>query len=132
MDLVGTETQRCLVEAFALESQAVRRLMWMAEQADVEGRPELASVFRSMAEIDSGLANGHLEYLAESGDPETGLPIGDAEDNVSAVKQSITEKSQDRYPSYAATAREEGFEELAEWFESTSRAHGRAMKRLTD
>ena len=67
-DLDGTKTHENLKEAFAGESQANRRYLWFAQKADIEGYPDAAALFRSVAEGETGHAHGHLEYLAEVGD----------------------------------------------------------------
>ena len=84
-DLNGTKTHENLKEAFAGESQANRRYLWFAQKADVEGYPDAAALFRSVAEGETGHAHGHLEYLAEVGDPATGEPIGDTERELQGV-----------------------------------------------
>ena len=122
MNLDGTQTHRNLIAAFAAESQANRRFLWFAQKADVEGYPEVAVLFRSVAESETGHAHGHLEYLALVGDPATGEPIGDTEDNVKSAVASETYDSAQMYPGFATTAREEGLEEIADWFESLARA----------
>ena len=122
MSLHGTKTHDNLKEAFAAESQANRRYMWFAQKADVEGYPEAASLFRSVAEGETGHAHGHLEFLAEVGDPATGEPIGETDQNYrSAIAGEIYEYTQ-MYPGFAATARAEGLTEIAEWFETLARA----------
>ena len=63
--LEGTKTHENLKEAFAGESQANRRYLWFAQKADVEGYNDVAAVFRSTAEGETGHAHGHLEYLEE-------------------------------------------------------------------
>ena len=78
-NLAGTMTHENLSEAFAGESQANRRYLWSAQKADVEGYPDTAALFRSVAEGETGHARGRLEYLAEVGDPASGEPIGDPE-----------------------------------------------------
>ena len=75
MDLKGSQTEDNLKAAFAGESQANRRYLYFASKADVEGYNDVASVFRSTAEGETGHAHGHLEYLEVSGDPATGLPV---------------------------------------------------------
>ena len=82
--LNGTKTHENLKEAFAGESQANRRYLWFAQKADIEGYPDAASLFRSVAEGETGHAHGHLDYLAEVGDPASGEPIGDTADNFKA------------------------------------------------
>jgi rubrerythrin len=76
MELKGSKTEHSLKEAFAGESQANRRYLYFASKADVEGFNDVAAVFRSTAEGETGHAHGHLEYLEAVGDPATGLPIG--------------------------------------------------------
>ena len=76
MSLKDSQTEQNLKDAFAGESQANRRYLYFAAKADVEGYNDVAAVFRSTAEGETGHAHGHLEYLEETGDPATGLPIG--------------------------------------------------------
>jgi rubrerythrin len=52
------------------------------QKADVEGYNDVAAVFRSTAEGETGHAHGHLEYLEAVGDPATGLPIGGTSANL--------------------------------------------------
>ena len=68
-DLPGTATHDNLQAAFARESQANRRYLWFAQQADIEGHPDVAALFRSIAEGETGHAHGLLEFLAAAGDP---------------------------------------------------------------
>ncbi len=121
MSLNGTKTHENLKEAFAGESQANRRYLWFAQKADVEGYPD-AALFRSVAEGETGHAHGHLEYLAQVGDPATGEPIGDTEDNFKAAIAGETYEYTQMYPGFAKTARDEGLTEIAEWFETLARA----------
>ena len=76
MSLKGSKTEQHLKDAFAGESQANRRYLYFAGKADVEGYNDVAALFRSTAEGETGHAHGHLDYLAVVGDPATGLPIG--------------------------------------------------------
>ena len=85
MALKGSKTEQSLKDAFAGESQANRRYLYFAAKADVEGYNDVSTVFRSTAEGETGHAHGHLEYLEESGDPATGLPIGATSDNLKAA-----------------------------------------------
>ena len=121
-NLKGSKTEDNLKAAFAGESQANRRYLYFAQKADVEGYNDVATVFRSTAEGETGHAHGHLEYLAAAGDPATGLPIGDTEDNLKAAVAGETSEHTEMYPGFAKTARDEGFDEIAEWFETLARA----------
>ena len=120
--LKGTKTHDNLKAAFAGESQANRRYLYFANKADVEGHPEVAALFRSTAEGETGHAHGHLDYLAEVGDPATDLPIGESALNLKAAVAGETHEYTDMYPGMAKSAREEGFDEIADWFETLAKA----------
>jgi rubrerythrin len=121
-NLSGTKTHQNLKDAFAGESQANRRYLYFAKVADVEGHPEVASNFRETAEGETGHAHGHLDYLKQVGDPATGLPMGDTVLNLKASIEGETHEYTDMYPGMAKTAREEGFTEIADWFETLAKA----------
>ncbi len=133
-NLAGTKTFENLKEAFAGESQANRRYLYFAKQADVEGHPDVAGLFRDTAEGETGHAHGHLEYLKQVGDPATGKPIGATKLNLQAAIAGETYEYTEMYPGFAKVARGEGFEEIAEWFETLARAEkshaGRFQKGL--
>jgi len=122
MSLKGSQTEQNLKDAFAGESQANRRYLYFAAKADVEGYNDVAAVFRSTAEGETGHAHGHLEYLEETGDPATGLPIGATSDNLKAAIAGETHEYTDMYPGMAKTARDEGFDEIADWMETLAKA----------
>ena len=120
--LKGSNTHANLKAAFAGESQANRRYLYFAKVADVEGYPEIAGNFRQTAEGETGHAHGHLDYLKTCGDPATDLPIGDTASNLQASVAGETHEYTDMYPGMAKTAREEGFDEIANWFETLAKA----------
>ncbi len=134
--LAGTKTEQNLKDAFAGESQANRRYLYFAQKADVEGYNDVAAVFRSTAEGETGHAHGHLEYLEETGDPATGEPIGPTSDNLKAAVAGETHEYTDMYPGMAKEARGEGFDEIADWFETLAKAErshaGRFSKALDE
>ena len=122
MSLKDSKTEQNLKDAFAGESQANRRYLYVAAKADVEGAHDVAAVFRSTAEGETGHAHGHLEYLEEVGDPATGLPIGGTSDNLKASIAGETHEYTDMYPGMAKDARDEGFDEIADWMETLAKA----------
>ena len=130
-DLKGTKTHENLKEAFAGESQANRRYLYFAQKADVEGYPDVAALFRSVAEGETGHAFGHFDFLAEVGDPVTGEPVGATEDNLRSAIAGETYEYTEMYPGFAKTARDEGFDEIAEWFETLARAEKSHAGRFT-
>jgi rubrerythrin len=120
--LDGTKTHDHLKEAFAGESQANRRYLYFAKVADIEGYPEVAGLFKDTADGETGHAHGHLDFLKQVGDPATGKPIGDTLKNLQSAVAGETYEYQSMYPGFAKTAREEGFAEIAEWFETLAKA----------
>ena len=121
-DLKGTKTHDNLKEAFAGESQANRRYLYFAKQADIEGYPDVAGLFRDTAEGETGHAHGHLDYLKDVGDPATDMPMGDTVENLKTAVAGETHEYTDMYPGMAKSAREEGFNEIADWFETLAKA----------
>ena len=120
--LAGTKTHANLKEAFAGESQANRRYLYFARRADIEGYPDIGGLFRDTSEAETGHAFGHLDFLKEVGDPCTNQPIGDTEKNLKSAVEGETYEYTEMYPGFAKTARTEGLEEVAEWFETLARA----------
>jgi rubrerythrin len=121
---------RTLKTAFANEAQANRRYLYFARQADVEGFPEIAGLFRDTAEGEAGHAHGFLDYLRRLGDPGTGMPIGTTQANLEAAIAGETFEYRKLYPEMAATAREEGFHDIAEWFETLAKAERNHAERF--
>jgi len=135
MDLKESKTAENLKDAFAGESQANRRYLYFAQKADIEGAPDVAAVFRSTAEGETGHAHGHLEYLEAVGDPATGEKMGETEDNLKSAIAGETHEYTDMYPGMARTARDEGFDEIADWFETLAKAeksHAGKFQRTLD
>jgi rubrerythrin len=120
--LKGTETEQNLKDAFAGESRANRRYLYLAQKAEVEGFNDVAAVFRSTAEGETWHAHGNLEFLAEVSAPATGKTISSTGDNLKAAIASETHEYTDMYPGMARTARQEGFDEIADWFETLAKA----------
>ena len=135
MTLATSKTLQNLKDAFAGESQANRRYLYFAQKADVEGYNDVAAVFRSTAEGETGHAHGHLEFMEGVGDPATGLPIGPTGLNLQAAIAGETHEYTDMYPGMARTARDEGHDEIADWFETLAKAeksHAGRFQRALD
>jgi rubrerythrin len=78
-----------------------------------------------------------MEYLinGDSGDPETGLPASTVEQALESAIAGETHEYTDMYPGMAKTARDEGFDEIADWFETLAKAersHAGKFKRTLD
>ncbi len=131
MPLNGTKTHENLKNAFAGESQANRRYLYFARRADIEGYPDIGGLFRDTSEAETGHAFGHLDYLKEVGDPVTNVPIGNTRMNLKSAVEGETYEYTEMYPGFSRTAREEGFDEIADWFETLARAEKSHAGRFT-
>ena len=130
-DIKGSKTEENLKEAFTGESQANRRYLYFAQKADVEGQPDIAALFRSVAEGETGHAFGHFDFLSEVGDPVTGVPVGATTDNLKSAIEGETYEYTEMYPGFARTARDEGFDEVGEWLETLAKAEKSHAGRFT-
>ena len=129
--LKDSKTHANLKDAFAGESQANRRYLYFAQKADVEGYPDVAALFRSVAEGETGHAFGHFDFLAEVGDPVTGVAVGATEENLKSASEGETYEYTEMYPGFAKDARDEGFDSIAEWFETLAKAEKSHAGRFT-
>ena len=130
-ELKTSKTHANLKDAFAGESQANRRYLYFAKMADIEGYPDVAGLFRDTADGETGHAHGHLDYLKQVGDPATGEPIGSTDKNLKSAIAGETYEYTEMYPGFARTAREEGFNDIADWFETLARAEKSHAGRFT-
>lgn len=106
------------------------RYAYMAQQADVEGETDAASVFRAVGESEDNHAMGHLEFLQDTGDPVANQPITNTLEMLQAAIISENHDASTMYPEFARVAREEGLEEVAEWFDTLSVAEGIHLRRF--
>jgi rubrerythrin len=129
----GTRTEQSLKEAFAGESQANRRYLYFANMCDIAGAGDVAAVFRSTAEGETGHAHGHMEYLIEggAGEPGTGMPAKTVTEALEAAISGETHEYTDMYPGMAKAARDEGFDEVADWFETLAKAERSHANKFT-
>ena len=122
-ELKGSKTQENLKEAFAGESQANRRYLYFAQKADIEGYPDVAALFRSVAEGETGHAFGHFDFLAaRSAIRSRASPSARPRTTCRSAIAGETYEYTEMYPGFAKTARDEGFDEIAEWLETLARA----------
>jgi len=130
--LEGSITAANLREAFAREAQATLRYLYFARRADIEGRADIASLLRTLADGETGHGFGHLEFLEEAGDDLGGG--GDAKTN---LQSAITEADGDAeaYEGYAAAARKDRLTDVADWFNAVAvaeRAHAGRLRRALE
>lgn len=131
-DLCGSLTHTNLSIALSALGATSLRALWFAQQADVEGMPDAARRFRSIADDVTSNAFGIMEFLADVADPMTGQQIGDTVDNVAAAMAAETHDRGHTYPAFAETATAEGFAEIADWFDALAGAAARHVAKLSE
>jgi rubrerythrin len=135
VELKESRTYDNLKAAFAADAQAAARYAYFAQRAELEGHDEVATSFRAAARAGETVVGGHLEFLRAVADPQTGLPIGASEQNLLAAIERETYAAEILFAGFARTAREEGFDQVADWFTTLSQAgqaRARALQRALD
>jgi len=130
-NLEGLETHKHLKDAFAEEAVTAYRYLYFAKIADIEGQPDVAQLFRDLAEGGICNAHGSLDFLRTEGDPLTGAPIGQTDRNLHASLLAESTEFSELYPDMAAVAHAEGFPDVASWFETLTklkRAHVQLLR----
>lgn len=128
MGLKGSRTEQNLRAAFAAESEANRLYLYFAQKADLEGHGDVAALFRALAEGKTGHAHGHLEYLEACREADSRK--GETPGNVQAALDAELRAAQSTYPMMAQAARDEGFAEIADWFDTLARAEAGYAQKL--
>lgn len=134
--IIGTQTEKNLLKAFAGESQARNRYTYFASAAKKEGLVQISSIFEETAGQEKEHAKRFFKFL-EGGEVEIteSYPagkIGTTLENLKAAAHGEEYEWTALYPSFAKTAREEGFEVIAAAFEAISVAEKQHEKRYRD
>ena len=133
MQMKGSKTEKNVLGAFAGESQARNRYTYFAGQARKEGYIQIADIFEETANQEKEHAKRFFEFL-EGGDAtvQAAFPagiIGDTGKNLKAAAAGEHYEWTDLYPSFAKTAREEGFQLIGNAFDAISIAEKQHEKR---
>lgn len=94
-----SKTEQNLKDAFAGESQANRRYLAFAKQAEKEGHKQVAKLFRAAAEAETVHAHAHLKTLGG---------IRGTEENLKEAIAGETHEFKKMYPDMIETAKQEG------------------------
>ena len=135
-NLKGTHTEKNILTAFAGESQARNRYTFFASKAKKEGFVQIASIFEETADQEKEHAK-RLFKLLEGGEVEVtaGFPagvIGSTLENLKASAAGENFEHTEMYPTFAKTARAEGFDAIADIFEAIAVAEKQHEKRYLD
>jgi rubrerythrin len=139
MEMKGSKTERCLMKAFAGESQARNRYTYFASVAKKEGYEQIAAVFEETASQEKEHAKRFFNFM-QGGEIEITAtfpagPAGCTLDNLRAAAMGEKHEYTELYPVFARTALEEGFTAVAAVFEAIGIAetyHGDRYSVLAD
>lgn len=125
MELKGSQTEKNLLGAFAGESQARNRYTFFAKKAVKDGFVQIADIFEETAGHERAHASRFFKFL-KGGDVEITAKFpagvtGATAENLKAAAVGEHLEWETLYPSFAATAREEGFGAVAKAFEAIAR-----------
>ena len=131
----GTETEKCLIKAFAGESQARMRYTIFAQRAEEEGFFQIRDIFIETAEQEKAHAT-RLFACLDSGDALTlgdaAYPagkVGSTKENLLAAAAGEQYEHETMYPEFAEIATKEGFKEIAALFRMIGKAEVNHDKR---
>jgi len=132
----GTQAEKCLLKAFAGESQARNRYTYFSSKAAAEGYVQIADIFTETANQEKEHAKRFFSFL-EGGILEitASFPagmVGTTLENLLAAAAGEHEEHTELYPGFAKIARQEGFEAVAMVFEKVSVAEKQHEKRYRD
>jgi rubrerythrin len=134
--LQGSQTEKNILTAFAGESQARNRYTYFASQAKKAGYVQIADIFEETANQEKEHAK-RLFKLLEGGEVEISAAfpagvIGTTTENLQTAAAGENHEHTSMYPSFAQTARDEGFNEIADIFMAIAVAEKQHEKRYLD
>lgn len=136
MELKGSKTEKNLMAAFAGESQARNRYTYYSSKARKEGFRQVADIFEETANQEREHAKRLFKFMRGGEVEITGAfpsgVIGATTENLKAAAAGENHEWTDMYPSFAETAREEGFEDIAQVFLAIAVAEKQHEKRYLD
>jgi rubrerythrin len=135
-ELKGTQTEKNILTAFAGESQARNRYSYFASQAKKDGYVQISDIFEETANQEKEHAK-RLFKLLKGGEVEISASfpagvIGTTLDNLKEAAGGENYEWTEMYPGFAKTARDEGFEAIANIFDSIAVAEKQHEKRYLD
>ncbi|MBF0572191.1 MAG: rubrerythrin family protein [Desulfamplus sp.] len=136
-ELKGSETEKNILKAFAGESQARNRYSYFASKAKNEGFVQMADIFEETANQEKEHAKRLFKFLETGREIEitASFPagtIGATKDNLTASAAGEHHEHTVMYPAFAAKAREEGFDKIADVFMAIAVAEKQHEKRFLD
>lgn len=131
--LEGSKTLENLEKAFYAEASLAFRYHFFSIIAGFEGLDRYATLFKDFSDGGKDNVHGCLDFLRQAKDPDSKIPIGSTQKNLESVLQTEIQQFTELYPDMARIAREEGFTDIASWFdtlEKLKRARTQKLKKV--
>jgi len=122
LSLEGSQTDVNLRRALLDEARFDRRYLRHEQAAEASGYRDLAAMLRAAAKSGAAYASGHLDYLFANDELVCTTPTGRSASQLADAIAAMTDEHTAMYAGMARTAREEGFDEIADWFETLAKA----------
>jgi rubrerythrin len=130
LSLAGSRTDENLKRAFLDEARFDRRYLRHELAAEAAGHRDMAVMLRAAAKSGAAYASGHLDFLVAGDELASTTPTVRSAAELAATIAAMTDEHIAMYASMARTAHEEGFDEIAGWFETLAKAVRSRTRRL--
>ncbi len=134
-DFEQSLTYHNLKKAFEDEAKLYFRYKFFLSVSEYEGLEKISKLLRDFSESSLDNVQGNMDYLRNFKDPSSGVPLGNTSQNLSSLLQTEIEQTSLLYPQMAKVAREEGFTDVASWFdtlEKLKRVHVQKIREAKD
>ena len=128
----ASQTFENLVKSFEDEAKLYFRYKFFLNVSEYEGLEKISKLLRDFSEGSLDNVNGSLDFLRNFKDPSSLVPIGNTSQNIASILQTEIEQTSEIYPEMAKVAREEGFTDVASWFDTLEKLKRNHVARLKD
>ncbi len=113
-----TKTYQALKESFEEEAIIYFKALFFKTIAEYEGATKYQEMFKKLIDHSIDQVNGNLDFLRSANDPHQEVPYGTSRNNLEIILQSEKKQANETYSMRARIAREEGYFDIASWFDT--------------
>lgn len=128
--LEGSKTLENLENAFYAEASLAFRYHFFSIIAQFEGMDRCATMFEDFSKGGKDNVHGCLDFLRLAKDPDSQIPFGNTAKNLQSLLQTEIQQFTEIYPEFARVARDEGFTDIASWFDTLEKLKRRRTEKL--
>ncbi|MDD4973256.1 MAG: ferritin family protein [Bacteriovorax sp.] len=128
----ASQTFENLKKAFEDEAKLYFRYKFFLSVSEYEGLGKISKTLRDFSEGSLDNVNGSLDFLRNFKDPSSQVPIGNSSQNIASILQTEIEQANEIYPEMAKIARDEGFSDVASWFDTLEKLKRHHVSRLKE